>query len=69
MMHPLPIPMVEVVQSPERSDHSSPEGPLVAAAGVSTSRGSDSAISSYVDISVPQTMRITGAKMTGLDDR
>ena len=64
-----PIPIAEVMQSPECLDHSSPDGPLVAAAGASTLWGSDSAISSDDDVSIPCTLCVAGAKTMGLDDR
>jgi hypothetical protein len=81
-MHPPPNPMAEVVQLPEHLAHSSPDGLLVAAAGASTSRGSevidvnisvdvsdgDYADSSDDDVSIPRTTRIAGAKTTVLDD-
>ena len=68
-MHPPPIPVAEVVQSPDEcSDHSSPNGTPVAAAGASTSRGSDSLVLSDDNDSIPRTPHVAGAKTTGLDD-
>lgn len=71
-MHPPPIPVAEVVQSPdeespdERSDHSSPNGTPVAAACASTSR--ESVLTSDDNDSIPRSPHVAGAKTTGLDD-
>ena len=69
-MHPPPIPVAEVLQSPDkRSDCSLPNGPQVAAAGgASASRGSDSSVLSDDNDSIPRTPHVAGAKTTGLDD-
>jgi hypothetical protein len=64
VMHPPSIPMAEIVESSEHWDHSSPNGPLVAAAGAST----DYVASSEDDVSIPCTMHVTCAKTMEKDD-
>ncbi len=71
-MHPPPIPVATVVEEvPGNFECSPTDGPFMAPPRDSISRRLHSFESSEDDddLSIPSTMRVVGAKMTGLDDK